>query len=340
MAAVLSDYSNEFWEGTSFRSYIPGVAEGKWMVFHSCEEWIIALYNEVSDLARTSKIDIPGIKRSTGTNPRASSSDWVLIVYTDGDERSKVNVGRALQELLAGKYVHKWIYWKSEEQTIQGTTATGVLFNSSDRISIPRKKVSGPTNKSACDNCGRRTRNKHERLGRCESCYVASKMICKSGNYTGKLYSEVYTISEPERQYGDMDQSELSNIIAGERDFCKLCYRLDGKMSKREIPCCWVCFQTGHVSYKSGKYETQSIMLILYENPDYEGLDLNDEDARFHLVGREQMSKYHEFREVSEFPSDMWRNYLANKSGRFDSIVANGATREHFRTRRPVRIEW
>lgn len=327
------------WIRRTFRDDREGT-RGKWLLYGT-EEVILQLYSTVDELARTGTLDIPGMKRSTGVNKSsASTTDWVLVVYTDGEEKDKVAVGMVLRNLVAGTYKDKFIYWKSEVKSLRGTVATGQHFNTSDRIGVPSKPMKQARPSSSCDNCGRRTRNKADRLGRCQSCCVPDKFVCKSGTYAGKLYHEILSLPKEERVYGSMAQEEMELLQQVESVTCSSCLMLDLGMRVSCLSYCWRCFQCGHVKYSSGKYKDMPVVLALHRDSGYSGDDLLPIDVRLYLMGRRQLNEYNShhanvchagpakgkrWEEVGE----AWREYVSTPYRGFESMVGYCATREH-----------
>lgn len=112
---------------------------GKWMMFFPLdqidEKWKLAkqLYNSEK------LIGIKSMKVSTmKPNERASNqTDKVIIFYCGpvSDEENLKKYGRNLIKCLDYKPVNKFMCYKSDIQTLQGTVATGNKSNSVYRLS-------------------------------------------------------------------------------------------------------------------------------------------------------------------------------------------------------------
>ena len=106
-----------------------GDAHGKWMIFidraNIDQEWkkFKQLYNEAK-LGPIVSMKVSGAK----PNPRASSTSHVIIFYCPDDQEAIMDIGRHIVSNLV-RYSNPYIYYKSNEQTRQGTVATGSTVN-------------------------------------------------------------------------------------------------------------------------------------------------------------------------------------------------------------------
>lgn len=111
---------------------------GKWMMFYKSDAidaaWTIIkrLYNAGS------LIGINGMKRSVTTGPRASSSELVIICYCglSSDKENVLAFGKNLVRLMNYQSRNGHIYYKTDEQTINGTKATGVNVNHNYKLNL------------------------------------------------------------------------------------------------------------------------------------------------------------------------------------------------------------
>lgn len=110
---------------------------GKWMLYYNNslmnEKWTLA-----KNIYRKNKLDgVISIKCSTAKiNPRASSNDdGIIILYCSNSSNKKkiMNIGYTIIESFNYKK-QKYIYYKTNEQTYEGTIATGKKKNHTYRL--------------------------------------------------------------------------------------------------------------------------------------------------------------------------------------------------------------
>jgi hypothetical protein len=115
---------------------------GKWMLFYNKqsmnENWILA-----KKLYRENKLDgVVSMKCSTlYKNIRASPDDHVIILYCNNsnDEEIIMNIGKKI--LVLFNYIEsQTIYYKTDEQTMEGTIATGCIKNHTYKLLNPLYK--------------------------------------------------------------------------------------------------------------------------------------------------------------------------------------------------------
>lgn len=262
-----------------------GKISGKWLIFYPKDDARLLWDRLISD-TNDGKIDIPSMKRSTGRdNPRASNSNYVIIIYTDGDIRKSTGLGNDLLKYIVGNYAHKYIYWKSEAQTEKGTAATGCVRNYERRIWVP-KTIRNRSAKTTCDMCGGGTKNKAERAGLCTECYDPTIIRIKTGNYQGKLFTEVISIPPKQRVYGRISSDDMKTLSRLDISYCRKCFNVQStrQVISNKWPYCLRCFRTGHIKYSSGKYAEMSAMLVGYRYKEYDGRDLTEDDKYIHTL--------------------------------------------------------
>ena len=117
-----------WWENDE-NHWISDIDDGKWMLYYDesvfNEKWV-----EIVNLYRNDKLTgVTSMKCSTGRkNPRAMGDDGVVILYCNYsfDEGYIKDIGRNLQVVT---YYDKWMYYKTTDQTMNGTKATGRKVN-------------------------------------------------------------------------------------------------------------------------------------------------------------------------------------------------------------------
>lgn len=326
---------NVEWIEKKVRDGRGGPCEGMWMVYYP-QERLLPYWYRLCKMVDDGELDVP---RMAYRNERSGA----ISVYTDGDERSKIAIGKKLVNTLIGNYKEKCIYWKAEWMTLRGTTATGTFFNSADDLTVP-KKLRGSTKKGRCDVCDRRTTGKKKRLGRCAHCRDVRRMWCTSGTYTGMLYTDILLIpvEDRTRHLSDEDKEVIEYI---EKCACRFCYSFKKKKIPYKLPCCWQCFQTGHVTYSSGRYNGESVMIVADRRDGYDGSDLVGDDVELHEMAKEAYKKFHSYDDDrsdygplrgckwASIPLEgPWREYKMDRSGKSDGLVGYCATREHLAT--------
>lgn len=116
---------------------------GKWMLFYDKskinEAWVKA-----TTLYRNDELDgVTSMKCSTSyNNPRANNDNSVIILYCNNsqDKETIMNTGKIILELF--EYREKdTIYYKTDEQTREGTVATGSKKNHTYKIVNPYYKT-------------------------------------------------------------------------------------------------------------------------------------------------------------------------------------------------------
>ena len=100
---------------------------GKWMLFYDKSK-INDAWVEATNLYRNDELDgVTSMKCSTSyNNPRANDDNSVIILYCNNsqDKETIMNTGKIILELF--EYREKdTIYYKTDEQTREGTVATG-----------------------------------------------------------------------------------------------------------------------------------------------------------------------------------------------------------------------
>ena len=116
-------------------------ADGKWMQFYHKSQ-LNAMWNLAKTKYRADMLEgIHSMKVSTAyPNPRASSStDGVIIFYCgpSADAERMVHYGNKLLEELPYRSSSGWMSYKSDEQTSEGTRATGQKKNYLYRLKCP-----------------------------------------------------------------------------------------------------------------------------------------------------------------------------------------------------------
>lgn len=323
---------------------------GKWLIFYPKDNALLLWDRLISDV-NDEKIDIPCMKRSTDRdNSRASNSNYVIIIYTDGDIRKSTGLGNDLLKYIVGNYAQTYIYWKSEEQTRKGTAATGCVHNYERRIWVP-KTIRKRTAKTTCDMCGGGTKNKVERAGLCTECYDPTIIRIKSGNYQGKLFTEVVSIPPKQRVYGRISSDDMKTLSRLDSGYCRKCFNVQStkQVISDKWPYCLRCFQTGHVKYSSGKYTGTSAMLIGHQYKDYDGKDLSIDDKYLHTLSTQlnnelitngkTMCTYGpcvgmRWKTIVNTPK--FDSYRSDFNGRSCDLVVYCATLEHLSTEKDV----
>jgi hypothetical protein len=116
---------------------------GKWMLFYDKQimndNWRLA-----KKLYREHKLDgVLCMKCSTNyENPRASTLDeGIIILYCShsANEEKIINIGKNILELFDYKE-KKFIYYKTDVQTSEGTNATGIWINNTYKLCNPLYK--------------------------------------------------------------------------------------------------------------------------------------------------------------------------------------------------------
>jgi len=113
---------------------------GKWMVFYPKTE-INLKWRQIRNLYSKGKLPgVYGLKCSTGySNPRESNPDnGVIIVFCNSaDDNNIMQVGNNLV-LLDPDIPANWIYYKTDNQTWNGTQSTGSVKNHTFRVATQR----------------------------------------------------------------------------------------------------------------------------------------------------------------------------------------------------------
>jgi hypothetical protein len=103
--------------------------QGKWMLFYNKSK-IDSAWIKCKSLCDAGELGFTQMKVSTNyKNPRASSTDYVIILYTDGDSDYILNVGENIVNKLDYNNKTGKIYFKTDMQSILGTRATGEKQN-------------------------------------------------------------------------------------------------------------------------------------------------------------------------------------------------------------------
>jgi len=125
---------------------------GKWMLFY-LNSAIDSAWVRAKRLFREGSLTgISCMKVSTARgNPRATSSSTKVIIFYCGpphDEENVLKYGHNLVDMMEYRSSNPYIYYKSDEQTLQGTRSTGQTKNHLYRITIPKMGAEGvATNK-------------------------------------------------------------------------------------------------------------------------------------------------------------------------------------------------
>jgi len=126
---------------------------GKWMLFY-LNTAIDSAWVRAKRLFREGALTgISCMKVSTGRgNLRASCSSTKVIIFYCGpphDEENVMKSGHNLLDMMKYRSSNPYIYYKSDEQTLQGTRSTGQTKNHLYRITIPKIGAeSAATNKT------------------------------------------------------------------------------------------------------------------------------------------------------------------------------------------------
>lgn len=113
-----------------------GEYSGKWLLFYDIsdidEKWMY-IVNNVDKFT-----GVHNMKCGTAKpNPRkqSSSNDIVIVLYCSGDYEQIMETGRNILSCIAD-YPYKFIYFKTESQTHDGTRATGCKTNHTFKIEV------------------------------------------------------------------------------------------------------------------------------------------------------------------------------------------------------------
>lgn len=132
---------------------------GKWMLFYN-KSLMNDAWTTATTLYRENKlVGVKSMKCSTMyENPRADNLDeGVIILYCSESSKSDLimNIGKLILELFDYKE-KQYIYYKTDEQTREGTRATGTLKNYTYQLFNPLYKgkclLLDPPNKPAIKN--------------------------------------------------------------------------------------------------------------------------------------------------------------------------------------------
>jgi hypothetical protein len=109
------------------------VSDGKWMQFYD-KSRLDTMWDFVKTKYRAGRLDgISAMKVSTSREqPRASTSSQGVIIFHCGpsiDEAKIMQIGEKLLEEIPYKTPAGWMSYKSDEQTLAGTRATGQQKN-------------------------------------------------------------------------------------------------------------------------------------------------------------------------------------------------------------------
>jgi len=138
-----SQVSNDYWIYETSTSHSSSPGGGKWMLFYRNKD-IDAAWIKAKTCMRSGILaGIAAMKVSTAReNARASDKDSQVIIFYCGppdDEDSVVRYGKNLVEAM--NYVsinsNPHVYYKSDEQTVAGTKATGQRKNHLYKIRVP-----------------------------------------------------------------------------------------------------------------------------------------------------------------------------------------------------------
>jgi|TARA_B110000208_G_scaffold50632_1_gene66615 hypothetical protein len=116
---------------------------GKWMLFYDKSK-INDAWQKTKTLYRNDELEgVMSMKCSTSfNNPRANNNDSIIILYCNNscDEETIMNTGKNMLKLF--KYEeNETIYYKTDEQTKEGTGATGSTKNHTYKIVNPYYKT-------------------------------------------------------------------------------------------------------------------------------------------------------------------------------------------------------
>jgi len=138
-----SQVSKDYWlyEKSNFPNTSP--ANGKWMLFYLNKD-IDAAWIKAKTLMRKGALTgIPAMKVSTAReNSRASDSNSQVIIFYCGPPDDEANVIRYGENLVAvmnyrSLNSNPYVFYKSDEQTMAGTRATGQGKNHLYKIRVP-----------------------------------------------------------------------------------------------------------------------------------------------------------------------------------------------------------
>ena len=120
------------------------VDNGKWMLFYPKSE-MDARWQEAIENMHAGRFGVVRIMKASTfmDNPRSSdSSKGVIILYTSKTSKDLVmESGRLIMEIMRYKAT---IYFKTNEQTMGGTIATGQVKNHTLYIRPPRAGIEAP----------------------------------------------------------------------------------------------------------------------------------------------------------------------------------------------------
>jgi hypothetical protein len=128
------------WEHPAEETNTGGGVEAKWLLWYRKSEltqnWLRAI-----SLFRDNKLNcVNCMKVSTArVNKRASSEDdGVIIMYTNADNKNDIiEIGRNIVQQMGAEDINStYIFYKTNEQTVAGTRATGQNRNYTYRIMV------------------------------------------------------------------------------------------------------------------------------------------------------------------------------------------------------------
>lgn len=125
-----SEVTDYYWVGDDLKEEHANTDIGKWMLFYPADniddKWKLA-----KSLYRCRSLNgVTSMKCSTAKdNPRASSRDFVIILYcsNSGNREHILSIGKVIAQ--AFEYETSRMYYKTDKQTDGGTIATGQKRN-------------------------------------------------------------------------------------------------------------------------------------------------------------------------------------------------------------------
>lgn len=145
----ISDYPFLYHKNTNILksfTYLPSKLYGKWMMFFDHADDFDKKWKDSCKLYDEGKLcGIRSMKCSTKyINPRASDHTTGVILFYCGpmtDESKMLEYGKNLLDHIPYYTKYGFMFYKSDEQTYQGTRATGNRSNSLYRIPVPKTKT-------------------------------------------------------------------------------------------------------------------------------------------------------------------------------------------------------
>jgi hypothetical protein len=134
----------DFWihfKGNETTENYDQTIHGKWMMFIDGKD-IDKKWKTAKMLAMDGNFEFYDMKVSTKRpNPRASSKEYVIIVYTNGTEESILKAGKKIARLMNYESLQGRMYYKTEEQTVKGTVKTGTHNNTTFYVLCEKKST-------------------------------------------------------------------------------------------------------------------------------------------------------------------------------------------------------